>query len=88
MSVSNKAHHLVLDGRSKLSMSGVSDVASFDEDKVVCSTSHGNLLIRGSQLRIGKLSLEDEELAVEGNIDSMVYENASPKGGFWSRLLG
>jgi sporulation protein YabP len=50
------AHHVIADGRERLSISGVEDVESFDEESVVAITSAGVLVVRGSQLHIDKLS--------------------------------
>ncbi len=83
-----KSHNLILTGRNKLTVSGVSDVTSFDEAGVECVTSQGTLIIRGVGLRVDKLSLEGCELVVEGKIDSLAYEDTSQKGGLWSRLFG
>jgi sporulation protein YabP len=82
-----KPHHLILDRRERLSISGVHDVESFDENGIVCKTTQGTLLVRGSALRVDKLSLEGGELSVEGKINSLVYEDASPSGGLWARLF-
>ncbi|MDR1693411.1 MAG: sporulation protein YabP [Oscillospiraceae bacterium] len=82
-----KQHNLILNGRNRLMVSGVNDVASFDEHGVTCETSEGTLVIRGVGLKVDKLSIEGGELTVEGKIDSMVYEEARPQGGFFSRLF-
>ncbi|MDR0293365.1 MAG: sporulation protein [Oscillospiraceae bacterium] len=83
----NLPHRLILDGRSRLLISGVSDVESFDENGVVCKTTQGTLLVRGSGLRVDKLSLEGGELSVEGKVNSLVYEDSAPSGGLLSRLF-
>lgn len=85
--VKNLPHQLILDGRSRLFITGVSDVDSFDENGVSCKTSRGMLIVRGSGLRVDKLSLEGGELSIEGQVDSLVYEDTAPAGGFWSRLF-
>jgi len=84
----NKAmpHHIILEERRRLTVSGVSDVESFNENGVVCRTNRGTLLIKGSNLRVDKLSLEGGDLAVEGAVDSLLYENENPTG-FFSRLF-
>ena len=51
-------HRLQLEGREKLSVSGVEDVVRFDENCIVTTTSAGTLIITGEELHIGKLSLE------------------------------
>ena len=81
-------HRISLDGRSKLCISGVEDVESFDESAIVLSTSDGDLIVRGSGLHIEKLSLDGGDLLVEGTVDSLSYEESrSRQGGFLSRLL-
>lgn len=82
-------HQLQLDGREKLTVSGVEDVERFDENAIVMSTCAGTLVITGEDLHIGKLSLEGGELKVEGRIDSLEYEEDAPvSGGFFSHLFG
>ena len=82
-------HAISLQDRRKLTVSGVEDVESFDENTVVLQTSGGFLVLRGSALHIDKLSIEGGELLVTGRIDSMVYEDApAAKGGFFARIFG
>ena len=70
-------------------MAGVEDVDRFDETGIVMTTSAGVLIITGSTLHIGKLSLEGGELHVDGQIDSLAYEDDRRQGGgFFSRLFG
>ena len=86
--VAEVPHHVIMEGRSRLSVSGVEDVESFDEQSVVCVTSRGVLVIRGHELHIGKLNTEGGELSVEGTIDALEYEDsAAPSGGFFSRIF-
>lgn len=84
-----QAHSLSLSERRRLNVSGVSDVESFDEDTVVLSTAGGSLTVRGSGLKIEKLSLDGGELVVEGKIDSLDYSDSTqPRRGLLGRLLG
>ena len=81
-------HNLILERRKKLSISGVSDVDSFDDQTVVVYTELGELCIRGAGLHIGKLSIETGELSVEGEVASMVYtDQQKNSGGFFSKLF-
>ena len=83
-----KPHSISMDDRCRLSVTGVDDVESFDEATVVMNTSQGNLIVRGSGLHIGKISLDVGEIKVEGMITDLSYEEKTRSGGFWSRLLG
>lgn len=81
-------HNLVLEDRRMLTVSGVSDVDSFDEETVVVFTDLGELTIRGSNLHINRLSVEVGELTVEGSISALIYSDEAPKsGGFFSRVF-
>ena len=79
-------HHIILEQRESLSVSGVDEVESFDENTIVMNTSQGVLVVRGEGLHIEKLSLDGGDLRVEGQVDSLNYEEAA-RGGFLSRLL-
>ena len=82
-------HHLVLEERESLTVSGVEEVESFDENTIVMVTVQGVLIVRGEELHIEKLSLDGGDLKVEGMVESLTYEeDRSRRGGFFSRLLG
>ena len=81
-------HNLVLEDRRMLTVSGVSDVDSFDEETVVVFTDLGELTVRGTNLHINRLSVEVGELIVEGNISALIYSDETPKnGGFFSKVF-
>ena len=82
------AHHVILEGREQLSVSGVEEVESFDENTIIMTTVKGPLVVRGEDLHIEKLSLDGGDLRVEGVVDSLSYEDDSrERGGFFARLL-
>lgn len=82
-------HHVVIEERRRLTVSGVVDVERFDENAIVLSTAKGAMVVEGENLHIEKLSLDGGDLKVEGDIDSITYgeEQAAGHGGFFSRLL-
>ena len=83
------AHHILLEGREQLTVSGVEEVESFDENTIVMSTVKGTLVVRGEDLHIEKLSLDGGDMKVEGSVDSLTYEDdRRGSGGLLSRLLG
>lgn len=83
------AHHVILEDRQQLAVSGVEEVESFDENTIVMYTSRGTLVIRGEGLHIEQLSLDGGDLKVEGAIDGLAYEDGGrDKGGsFLARLF-
>ena len=78
-------HKLQLNERKNLTMTGVTEVVSFDENTVVLQTSLGLLIVQGQQLSLQNLSLEGGQVAVEGTIGALSYEEA--KRGGWRRLF-
>ncbi len=75
------SQNVILENRKKLSISGVSDVGSFDEDEVCLYTEAGMLNIKGANLKINKLSVETGEVVVEGEINSLHYTDEEAKSG-------
>ena len=67
--------NLILENRGKLSVSGVLDVLSFDDQVIIIETELGLLTINGENLRINKLSIDTSEVIVEGDISSMNYSD-------------
>lgn len=82
-------HNLMLDNRKLLSISGVSDVDSFDEQTVVVYTDVGELTVKGKNLHINRLSIDVGEMQIEGQVDSLLYSDNKPlsEGGIFSRLF-
>lgn len=82
------SHNLILENRKKLSLTGVTDVDSFDESTIVAYTDCGELTISGTELHICVLNIEQGELTVEGNVVSMTYLNQQPKSsGFFGKMF-
>jgi sporulation protein YabP len=86
-----KSHNILLENRKKLNISGVLDVDSFNDEYILIDTELGFLVIRGVNLKIKKLSLENAEIAVDGNIASLEYtadDFSKEKGqGFFTKLF-
>ena len=80
-------HKLTLDQREKLTMTGVTEVISFDESAVLLHTELGALHIQGNDLKLKTLSLEGGQVAVSGTITALVYEQPQ-RGGMLRRLFG
>lgn len=80
--------NLILENREKLTMSGVLDVLSFDDQIVILETELGLLTVKGENLRINKLSLDTSDVIIEGEIFNLMYsEREEDKKGATS-LLG
>ena len=80
-------HELRLETRARLNVTGVREVESFDESAVVLHTAKGVLVIRGQSLHLQTLSIDGGQVAVDGTVDALVYEETQKQGGFFSRLF-
>ncbi len=82
-----KPHTVIMEERKKLSVSGVEDVESFDDTQIVMRTVCGDLIIKGSDLQIDRLSLETGEVGVTGLVSQFGYEEVAPSGSLWTKLF-
>ena len=67
--------NLILENRGKLSISGVNDVLSFDDQVVMVETELGLLTVKGENIRINKLSIDTSEVIIEGYISYLAYSD-------------
>lgn len=83
------AHSLHLQERKKGMITGVREVFSFDDKEILLDTSAGAMTIRGMELSITRLYIEQGEIDIAGQIDSIVYSKSSEqKKNKGKRILG
>lgn len=70
-----------------MTLTGVSDVDSFDEQTIIVRTAMGELTVRGEGLHISRLNTETGELNITGNISAMAYTDDRAKSGILSRMF-
>ena len=73
-------HALTIDQRKRVKVTGMIDVISFDEETVITETEMGILVLRGNNLHVNRLNLDNGELDLDGEIMGVAYEDA-PSGG-------
>lgn len=82
-------HAVQLDDRTKLRVSGVTDVIAFDEATIHAETAAGTLAIHGEGLHIERLNLEQGDLLVQGRVQALVYDDETgARRGWLGRLFG
>ena len=81
--------NILLEDRSKLNVTGVDDIDSFDETNFTAITCAGALVVKGADLHISKLNVDTGELVVEGEIDSCVFNNSygGKSGSLFSKIF-
>lgn len=82
-------HTVTIDGRKRLTITGVTDTDKFDENTVLLYTCMGEMIIKGKNLRVNGLSVESGDMLIEGDIDSVVYGDRQIKSplSIMGRLL-
>lgn len=70
-----RQHKMILQDRRKGSITGISDVVSFDENTIVLDTDMGLLTIKGKELHVSRLTLEKGEVDIDGTVDSFAYSS-------------
>ena len=86
-----KEHKVLIDGRQRVTVSGVEDVDSFNENEVIFLTSMGMITVLGEDLHIARLDLDAGQLVIDGTIQAVDYsdhaELRAEKSGFLGKLF-
>lgn len=71
-------HRLAIENRENMEITGVINVDSFDDEEVVMETEQGLLAVRGEDLHINHLNLDQGDVKITGLVTELVY--SEPKG--------
>ena len=84
-----QAHKINIDMRKTMTVTGVKEVISFDEETINLKSVCGEINIEGSELKIGTLDTEKGIVELEGKIDAVYYsnDNGDIKRGLFSKIL-
>ena len=79
--------NIIIEDRKKLTLSGVKDVISFDDETLLLETVLGRLTVKGAGLHIVNFDTASGDLFAEGKIYAAVYTSDEKNGGFFSRVF-
>jgi len=84
-----KEQNIVIQNREKAVVTGVEDIHSFDDELVIVQTDLGILTIKGENLKMNKLNLDNNELIIEGKTSAIAYSDAvqNKKQGLMNKLF-
>ncbi|WP_294378768.1 sporulation protein YabP [uncultured Clostridium sp.] len=88
--VQDNKSNLILENRKKLTLSGVIEVMNFDEEKIDLTTKLGNLTIKGQELKMNKLDVQNGDVIIVGSISAMIYNgkiNKKNRESLFNRLF-
>ena len=82
--------NITLENRKKMILTGVEEVISFDDEKILLNTKLGALTIKGQNLKMNKLDVQNGDVMINGEIYYIVYsgkEIKKEKEGICARLF-
>lgn len=74
-SQSNIVQNVILENRKKLTLTGIKDVLSFDDEIIVVESELGLINIKGTDLKVNKISVETGDVIIEGTIKMIEYSD-------------
>lgn len=83
----NLPHNIIIESRKNLRMSGVKDIDSFTENKIILNTVMGELVIKGEDLHVISLDAENGDFIMTGGINSLTYTRNSILDGPVKKLF-
>ena len=90
MKIEDKKSSLALESRKKLTINGVIEVINFNESQILLNTDVGTMIIRGQELKMNKLDVQNGDVVIAGKLDSFIYTNdksKAKKDSIMSRLF-
>lgn len=70
-------HNVIMEGRRSLRISGVKDIDSFTENRIILNTVQGELVVKGQDLHVVSLDAETGDFYMTGEVCSLVYSRDS-----------
>lgn len=80
-------HTLYLENRKHLELTGVKDVASFNEESVDVTCTMGRVIVRGNDIQVETLDLENGIVKINGAVCAIVYDDSPSQKGIFGRLF-
>lgn len=80
-------HSVIIENRESVTLCGIEEVLSYDEESVIMQSIFGQLTLDGEGLNIVKLNLDEGEVCVNGKLNALYYMEQQKGGGLLSRLF-
>ncbi|NMA86772.1 MAG: sporulation protein YabP [Tissierellia bacterium] len=87
--IESKNQNILVENRAKVTITGVEQVESFNDNTIILTTVKGGMIIKGENLHVGKLNIEDGNVKIEGIINGINYsdKDLSQKGNIIGKLF-
>jgi sporulation protein YabP len=80
-------HIIHVEDRQKLGLTGVNRVVTFNEELVILQTSMGTLNIKGKNMKVNKLNVDNGDMSIEGEFISFIYSSKDGSTGKKGNLI-
>ena len=84
-----KNQNILVENRKNMTITGVDQVDSFNDNTIILRTIKGGLTIKGEELNIGQLNLDSGNVKIDGTINGIIYNNkdSSSKGNLIGKIF-
>ncbi|NLK44380.1 MAG: sporulation protein YabP [Tissierellia bacterium] len=79
--------NIIVEDRENMTVTGVEQVESFNENTIVLTTIKGGMIIKGEDLNISKLNLDDGNVKIQGKINGINYSNKETPKNIMGKLF-
>lgn len=76
-----KKHRIEMTDRTSVSVTGVSDIISFDDTAVILETVGGILSVDGQDMHIVSMNVDSGEMLISGSVNGIIYPQSIGKRG-------
>ena len=63
--------------RKNISIIGINNIEAFDSDEFIINTNFGKILLKGEELEILKLDVQNGNVSIKGKINSLAYVDSN-----------
>lgn len=81
-------HSLTLQDRKKLTLTGITEVVTFDDRFVLMHTPLGDLTVQGDQLQLKELTPQGGSVSIQGQIATISYEEPRSDRRWLGKFFG
>ncbi|CCQ97333.1 Sporulation protein YabP [[Clostridium] ultunense Esp] len=84
-----KNQNILVEDRNKVTITGVEQVESFNDNTIILKTIKGSMIIKGEELNVGKLNLDDGNIKIDGIINGINYmdKDLSQRGSIIGKIF-
>lgn len=81
-------HRFCMEDRKHAELTGIKDVISFDPEKIILESACGHIAIKGTELKVKRLSVEKQEIEITGCVDSICYSETNSMSKKGESMIG